>query len=303
MEYNFESVPCNVCGADDFYKIAEKGQFGLPVHVGLCKACGLGYLNPRWDSKGYLNFYTHEYDTYYRPQIINTPLKEQKTTNPIIARIEALNAFPKHVSSILDIGSGEGANLSDLRNAFPDAKTYAIEPSLDSQKHLTSAGVSIISDDVNTDWESRHEASINLIVMRHVLEHFLDPLSILKKVYSALDQDGIAYIAVPNNLNPSQNLRDVWFRAVHVYYFNKLSLANMLAMAGLEPLTMIEGDEYNRGELVAIVKKATTPMSPTISKDHFEQQKAVFENRLKKEDNPVNKGIYTLKKLAQKMIS
>jgi hypothetical protein len=55
MAFVFETVTCNICGADDFDLLATEGQFGLPTHVGLCRQCGLGYLNPRWDKNSYLS--------------------------------------------------------------------------------------------------------------------------------------------------------------------------------------------------------------------------------------------------------
>lgn len=68
MNYQFEKVKCNLCGSNDYEKVCEEGKFGLPTNVILCKECGLGYLNPRWDGDSYMNFYRYEYDKCKLPQ-------------------------------------------------------------------------------------------------------------------------------------------------------------------------------------------------------------------------------------------
>jgi len=68
-DYDFEIVDCNVCGENNTEQISSKGKFGLPANVVLCKNCGLGYLNPRWNSEAYINFYSNNYDDLYRPDI------------------------------------------------------------------------------------------------------------------------------------------------------------------------------------------------------------------------------------------
>ncbi|MGB1103629.1 MAG: class I SAM-dependent methyltransferase [Crocinitomicaceae bacterium] len=78
----------------------------------------------------------------------------------------------------------------------------------------------MLSDDVNSNWYTKLNERFDLIIMRHVLEHFLDPLTVLKRIREVLSEDGVLYIAVPNNLNPTQDLEKVWFRVVHTYYFN-----------------------------------------------------------------------------------
>ena len=302
MNYLFETVTCNICGSDDFDMLIEKAQFGLPAHVGLCRTCGLGYLNPRWDNASYLNFYMYKYDKYYRPGILKKAPGAGSKENPIITRFKQKSLLPKEVSNILDIGSGGGANLEAFHTQFPDAALFAIEPSLESQKHLTTLGATLISDNVDSDWHNGHEAKFDIIIMRHVLEHFLDPLEVLKKVKSVLNPEGVLYIAVPNNLKPNQNMRNTWFRSVHVYYFNRFSLSNILRLTGLDALEIIEGDEHNQGELVALIKTAKNAEAPSFHKEHYITQKSIFEQRLKEEDRPLSKAAFYLKTIIRKLL-
>ena len=296
MTYIFESVNCVICGADNYDQISSSGQFNLPISLVLCRECGLGYLNPRWDNQSYFHFYSHDYDKYYRPKIGNMINSEANRLNPIIDRIEKNNLMPQEVQNILDIGSGEGKNLRSFKKIFPKSSLNAIEPSKKSQKLLKDFNVNIISEDINADWESKYVDFFDIIILRHVLEHFLDPVKILKKVSSVINSKGIVYIAVPNNLIPTQNLEQSWFRVVHTYYFNKYSLKNILYHSNFEIVTMVEGDEYNRGEVFLIAKRIEKSSEPEISKRHYEIQKEVFDRTLKKERSFLYRLIFNAKK-------
>ena len=165
---------------------------------------------------------------------------------------------------------------------------FAIEPSEESQKNLTDNGIKVISNDANSDWEKGSEGKYSLIILRHVLEHFLNPLEVLKKMHRSLSEDGLLYIAVPNNLLPTKNLESKWFRVVHTYYFNKYSLKNILHKSGLETIVMQEGDELNQHELFTIVKKSNVNLELEISSNNYEEQKQVFEDGLKNDKKSLN---------------
>lgn len=180
----------------------------------------LGYLNPRWDAEGYIDFYKNQYDKYYRPNLKSNLKKSESGENSLVQRFKERDLLAPGFRNILDIGSGAGENLISFSKIFPDAKFSAIEPSQDSQNLLKEKGIEVLSDDVNSNWDTKLNERFDLLIMRHILEHFLDPLTVLKRIREVLSEDGVLYIAVPNNLNPTQDLEKVWFRVVHTYYFN-----------------------------------------------------------------------------------
>ncbi|MFK8038657.1 MAG: class I SAM-dependent methyltransferase [Crocinitomicaceae bacterium] len=303
MDNKLESVNCNICRNDNFELISNKGQHNIPLSVGLCKECGLGYLNPRWNADGYIEFYKNEYDKYYRPELISNKSAVGFKINPILQRLKDRDIVPNKLKTVLDIGSGAGDNLLDVRKQFTDSKLFAIEPSLESQEVLKNNNINILSDDVNANWDSKSTTKFDLIIMRHVLEHFLDPLAILKRVKNVLDEKGVLYIAVPNNLAPNQSLEKSWFRVVHTYYFNKYSLKNILDLAGLDCIEIVEGDKFNAGEVFLMAKKGNLEKEIKIDKEHYITQKAVFESVKKKQNSPVYKLTQTLKKMIKRIWS
>lgn len=230
-------------------QIVNRGKFGLVTNVVICKNCGLSYLSPRLDKESYTDFYRYEYDRLYRSDIHRSKPKRTTLPNPIEARLDRLGVLNESSGKILEIGSGAGENLLHFKSLFPKAELYAIEPSEVSKKILQDNEVTWIGGDVDQEWEGGYQKTFDIVIMRHVLEHFMDPVAAMSKVKSVLAENGIVYVAVPNNLYPTQDLRDSWFRNVHTYYFNKHSLKNLCKLVGLKLLTIMEKDSYNKGEI------------------------------------------------------
>ena len=257
MDLDFEMTDCLVCGANDFETVSQKGQFGLPTNVVICKKCGFSYLNPRWTKERYDKFYAVEYDRYYRPEVLtqNDENYRYEPVKKILARFNDRNIQLK-LDHVLDIGCGMGHALIYLRkNKFPAGSYDAIEPSENCKGYLLENGINYLSNDVFSGWERSAAGKYDLIIMRHVLEHFHEPFDVLKKAQEALSDNGILFVAVPNSFYPTKPLRKHFFRVVHISYFSIVSLANLLRKAGLEIQEIVDGDKYEISENFAICKK------------------------------------------------
>lgn len=282
---NFETTNCIVCGVDDTDKLSKKGQFGLPAHVVICRQCGLTYLNPRWNKAKITSFYENEYDSYYRPNMVNKP--KSNVYMPLYKRLEAENIQLKSMRNILDIGSGDGKNLEYIIEKLPQAEFYAIEPSPQCRSALEAINVKILGTDAEADYDSKYQGYFDLIIMRHVLEHFANPITLLEKVKTLLKDDGVLYIAVPNSLKfGEQELLHHWFRSVHSYYFNVHTIKNVFRKAGVAIVWIADGDEYNEMELLALVRKGNYE-EVVINKEHYTLQKDLFKQKLKKEKSTI----------------
>lgn len=282
-------IVCNICGSSEYELISKRGHLGLPVNVVICKKCGLTYLNPRWSKKRYQHFYEQEYDRYYRPNLKdNLPAKET-STNTIYDRLFSLKVLPDSISHVLDIGAGSGTNLDYFKKKYSKGKFYAIESSVLGQELLEKKGITLLAQDVDENWES-NAPKFDLIIMRHVLEHFLDPLTILRKVRGCLSEGGILYLAVPNAFNPSRPLQGFWFRTVHTYYFSKYSLQNLLAISKMTSIALREGDDRNPTEIFLAAKSEKKDIKPKWGDRAFQTQRDFFLKRMSTEN-------YTLYKI------
>ena len=288
MDSDYEEVNCAICKSCDSEKICDTGQFGLPAYVVICKDCGLSYLNPRWTKERYTKFYEHEYDGYYRPQVKS---KNDDTGmnvyEPVHNRLVSSGLLPIKIDRVLDIGSGDGSYLSYLMERLGDAEYFAIEPSKQCRKSLVERGVEILGTDVDSEYP-KFEGSFDLIVLRHVLEHMQDPVEAAKKVRSLLSDSGVAYFAIPNSMKFGDlPLAGYWFRVVHTYYFGPCSLKNVFKRAGLELISLTEGDQYNEKELFAMVRRGEE-VAADIDASTYLRQRELFHEGIKRDSAPVS---------------
>ena len=96
-------------------------------------------------------------------------------------------------------------------------------------------------------------AEYDLVVARMLLEHTMEPISILTKMRDCIKDKGFIYVAVPNALRFNRNKASSFFRHIHTYYFNIHTLLRMCLKAGLYAVDA--GDE---GESWAILTRHRT---------------------------------------------
>lgn len=285
---SLETVPCNICNRTDDIELSTRGQFGLPLRVVICRNCGLVYLNPRWTRTKYLNFYASDYDKYYRPTIGKRPLGPD-TSKILHNRIAGLTKNMASINSILDIGAGSGDQLCYLASRLSPNQLFALEPSEVAQQRLVELNIKVLGADIEADWEKELQRQVDLVIMRHVLEHFHDPQLALGKAARSLSADGLIYIAVPNNMKPKPPIEDYWFRVVHTYYFNESNLRALLAKSGLKVIEMKQGDAFGAHELFCICTKGSVEDDGALDANAFQQQMSILSKLLESERRPLHR--------------
>ncbi len=270
----FETVQCPLCGHDISESSSISGQFNIHCNVVICPNDGLVFLTPRWNKSTYNNFYKFEYDKYYSTtRILNKPM--QDAIDLIDSRLAFLNILVQN-KKILDIGSGMGWLLAHFKHKYTPLKLAAIEPSLECIQNLTSLGIEHLGCD------AEHIVSnfkYDLIVMRHVLEHFLDPLQGIKNISDLIDDDGCIYIAVPNMMKPSGDLLSFWFRVVHTFYFSQTTLLALCEKANLYPLHIDSSTSEVWG--VFIKKSGNKIPAQHLQENHKKQKELLIKLGLK----------------------
>lgn len=289
MATEFENVICAVCGSDDTTQISVNGQFGLPANVCVCNQCGLSYLNPRWTKERYSHFYAKEYDKYYRKQVIDddgsrfNPDEHEKNPYgyyPVYLRIKENMSS---VKNILDLGAGNGDNIRYLMAKMPEVNAYAIESSEKCVDTLTRNNVTVIGQDIDASWEDQLSDKMDLVIMRHVFEHMLDPVAALRKIKKSLRSDGLLYIAVPNAMKILDPMYDNFLRVVHTYYYSPLSITNLLHMGGFEVVELVEGDEHNQREMWVLARSVDQTPEPIIDHENAKKQIDYYMSKIKPE--------------------
>lgn len=266
----FEPAPCLLCGGQRLIPLARRGQFGLPARVAICPRDGLVFLSPRWTREEYLRFYAEDYDRHYRPEVFGQESEEARYAKARVVgqRLTRLGLLAGRKRA-LDVGSGMGWTLDWLRRLEPELEASAVEASPRCRENLERLGVTLLSQDVEGEWP---QASYDLVILRHVLEHLLDPIATLRKIAGRLGAEGVLYLAVPDMLDPRGSLRRRLFRAVHTYYYAAPTLEEVCARAGLRPLAL----ESEGGELWGVFQAGDHASSPRPGREHFRRQLGVI---------------------------
>lgn len=272
----YEHVSCILCGTSQTRSVARKGQFGWDTYVSICTNCGLVYLDPRWTKADYNQFYATEYDQYYRFDESQASEKERRKAVAVWKRL--VRHTPAAFKSALDIGCGLGYCLQYIQEQAPGLAIAGIEPSDSCADHFVhQIGGELVARDVEQDWQEANRERFDLVIFRHVLEHLLDPVAVLRKVSQSMAPGGVLYIAVPDMFHPDGSLFDFWFRCVHTYYYSKVTLSRIARRAGLQPITIQE----ESSELWGIFQKGLVDTTPEAASVYKEQMAAL--NRYKRQ--------------------
>jgi 2-polyprenyl-3-methyl-5-hydroxy-6-metoxy-1,4-benzoquinol methylase len=167
------------------------------------------------------------YDTTYTPQeIAYKQLEARLTLQGMIENISPQIDRPR----ILDLGCGEGFlvkefSLQGYDVTGVDFSSFGV--SKWNPEVMDRCRFGDIYEDLN-QVKSRGE-TFDVCILRNVLEHVLNPESLMSQIRDVLSPDGIAMVTVPNDYCDLQKLamdkgyidREFWFAPPdHLTYFN-----------------------------------------------------------------------------------
>jgi 2-polyprenyl-3-methyl-5-hydroxy-6-metoxy-1,4-benzoquinol methylase len=139
---------------------------------------------------------------------------------------------------ILDVGCHLGMFLEVARERGWDVT--GVEPSRYSVERSREKGLDVrhgTLDSVHFD-----DQSFDVVTMWDVVEHVADPLAELKQIHRILRPDGLLAVSTMDvdALFPRlAGRRWPWYMQMHLVYFSKRTLHNMLAKAGYQVVEMI----------------------------------------------------------------
>ena len=231
-------VGCNLCQCGERDVLFTEGVF----EVVRCRNCGLLYVSPQPSDTDLREYYRHFFSGSPRP--------DEKRWHNVRSFDQAcgyLQRFSKDRGlDILEIGCGYGYFLELLsRQGYKN--TTGIEPDKeigDTCKRKNPQSQIINEEFVSYNFKGR---KFDVIVMLASLEHFCDPLQVLKKDYDLLNKGGLIIIRVPClegyfRINRLLGRTVVPFGAPrHLYDFNKNTLRQIIQSAGFEPIALSIG--------------------------------------------------------------
>ncbi len=239
---NFEYIPCNICGKDDYNvklelkteKAPDASSFYASSNIITndrivqCKNCSLQYVNPRLNPAEILKGYADAEDPNY--------ISESKgRTYTFKKSLQRIGNYKKD-GKILDIGSAAGFFLNLAKQSGWD--TYGLEPN----KYLVKWGNENFGLKMQTkDLKDAKfpKENFDAVTMFDVLEHVPSPKNTLIEINRILKKDGILVVSYPDVESlPARILKSKWwfYLAVHIYYFTPETLKKLLDECGFEQL-------------------------------------------------------------------
>jgi 2-polyprenyl-3-methyl-5-hydroxy-6-metoxy-1,4-benzoquinol methylase len=204
-------------------------------------------------------FYSEEEYGFYQPTIKNQNKYRKLSFLKLINRTLIKFTFGKNIflsdrpgKKLLDIGCATGNYLSLMKTR--GWKVKGIEPSKKACQIGKKTGLDIINSDLQN---AKINDTFDLITMRHVIEHFEDPFSELKKINKLLVKNGILIIATPNVSSWEFKLFNKNWGAFevprHLFLFNKQTLSKLLRKTGFKVID-IKKEIYPASSLIGINK-------------------------------------------------
>ena len=159
---------------------------------------------------------------------------------------------------VADVGCGGGSFLDVVKGYARGA--VAIEPSRIFRESLIGRGY--VAYSYSRDALSDHRGRVDVVTSFSVLEHVQDPLAFLREIRDLLAPDGKMILSTPNAGDALlEALPDTYpsffFRKAHLWYFNSISLKNLLERAGYEDIRIIPRQRFGLSNFLGWMRDAS----------------------------------------------
>ncbi|MBN2001759.1 MAG: class I SAM-dependent methyltransferase [Anaerolineae bacterium] len=280
-----EYIRCNLCGADDasLYLASTlhprtqsnwtaytctSGGYGYHGPIVRCKRCGMVYASPRRNSGDVLEIY----------EAVEDPLYQEERQGRILTfehHLKPLEKFtgPARQRRLLDVGAYVGVFVEIARRHNWDA--LGVEPSAWAVAQAQAQGLPV---QLGTLESARFpEAHFQVVTMWDVIEHLPDPFSTLKAAWRVLEPGGTLVVHtmdIDSLFSRLMGKRWPWYMEMHLFYFSRRTMTQMLQKAGFEVVWMGAQGRYLQSgylasRLTALVPWLGRPMEALIERCHL----------------------------------
>jgi 2-polyprenyl-3-methyl-5-hydroxy-6-metoxy-1,4-benzoquinol methylase len=168
-----------------------------------------------------------------------------------VARTEIAPLLPERMNRVLEIGCGAGATLKWIRGQRSVGYAVGIEMFAEVAKHAETIFDELLVGNVET--MEFPETGFDVIIALDVLEHLVDPWSVVKRLHGVLAPGGVIIASIPNighySVSGPLVLSGRWNYAneglldrTHLRFFTRRTAIELLTCSGL----VMDRIEYTR---------------------------------------------------------
>lgn len=198
-----------------------------------CDACGLIFQNPRLSQSEIHKYYPPDYDSYQDIELDNDDLKSRIATRGLSKRSQVVMDNMEG-GKLLDVGCAIG-NFLRMMQKFPGWDLHGIEISehaarIAREKYQLNVYNGVIEE---AKYPPNH---FDVVTLWDVLEHIVDPKSLLLEVNRVLKSSGNLILKIPNGGSWDAQLFGKYWSGLdaprHYYVFKRNSITRLLELSG-----------------------------------------------------------------------
>jgi SAM-dependent methyltransferase len=195
--HEMEVIDCPLCGGPESFPLRQEGSFQMVR----CSSCQFIYLNPRPTSEFLLRFYQD-----YLPENGSSIKAWQRMMEPVFKKAANLIQQYKEKGGLLDVGSGFGFFLAEMKNRGWDVTGIEI-----SQKAMDYArdvlGLTIHPGPLEK--ANFPDNYFDAVTGFYVIEHLPYPMVFLRECHRILKPGGLLLLRYPHT-TPIKNLLQIF---------------------------------------------------------------------------------------------
>jgi 2-polyprenyl-3-methyl-5-hydroxy-6-metoxy-1,4-benzoquinol methylase len=236
---SFSLEKCRSCNSSSVKLHSSRSKFPLyiwplkenestdleDIQIYICLDCGYIQLQ---------DITAEQISEIYRDEAFNLENPGQNNERLLLLTKENTNRFKE--KKVLEIGGGRNTFLHSLPN---NTKKWVADFSVDNDVKREVEGF-FEGDFLDLEIDERN---FDYIFMFHVLEHFNDPSSAIKKAKNLLNDQGKIIVEVPNFSYESINRPDYTFFHMHISLFTQASLLSFMSRQGLSGSKFIKAND------------------------------------------------------------
>jgi 2-polyprenyl-3-methyl-5-hydroxy-6-metoxy-1,4-benzoquinol methylase len=230
------TVLCNLCQVDDATEVFGPG-IAQANRIVRCNRCGLMYASPRAREVDHVEIESWTHDDNWnmaaeRPQRFEKErlqVRDYRNTRALLSRL-----YPNR-GKILELGSSMGF----LLKSFQDEgwEVLGVDPNRYACRYA-SERLGVPSIPATLEDAGIPDASIDVVLMMHVIEHVPDPVQTLREIHRILKPGGHLVLETPRYDTLMFKLLGHRERSIscagHIYFFTNDSLRKTCQRAGFQ---------------------------------------------------------------------